>query len=69
MSLYADVSETLPADIVEAIEVSLPCPISREHHFWEFESIEIMSLRGPVRQDRYWHCAYCRLITFTNPHP
>lgn len=71
MSLYSDVADTLPADIVEAIEVSLPCPIAKDDHLWEFEEIQVMSWArlAPVRADRYWHCAYCRTITFDNPHP
>lgn len=71
MSLYDDVADTLPADIVEAIEVSLPC-VDGSDHLWEFEEIESLTLWSRpirVRVDRYWHCACCHIITFDNPHP
>jgi hypothetical protein len=61
MSLYDDVADTLPEDIVEAIESSLPCaggPV----HIWNRE-VE------PVRKDEWWRCVYCGVETHADPRP
>lgn len=58
---YADVAETLPARIVEAVEVTGPCPVAPDHrHFWEFSP-------GTEDYDPAWACIHCGADTWHNP--
>jgi hypothetical protein len=67
VSLYHDVADTLPEDVVEAIEVSLPCaggPV----HLWNHEVEDCATMgRRPVRVDEWWRCTYCGVETHADP--
>lgn len=65
--IYADVADTLPSDIREAVEVILPCDVAlTREHLWDRwpESNEV-----GVKTGR-WHtrsrfCVYCGTVRST----
>jgi hypothetical protein len=57
VSFYSDVADLLPADIIEAIEVSLPCPVAFIH-LWDHERTD---------DDEFWHCVHCHAIALHDP--
>jgi hypothetical protein len=68
VSLYSEVAGTLPADIVEAIEVSLPCSVAFIH-LWNHEQ-NVVGWHGgtrPARIDHWWECAHCGILSRNDP--
>lgn len=61
---YQAAVELLPGEIVEAIEVSMPCPCSVDGvHIWDH------IYRWGDFQPAFWFCAYCYVKTRTDPRP
>lgn len=65
---YAEVASWLPAHIVEAIEVTGPCPApDADEHVWCQEEIVIRTMSSVVRVDAWWECYLCHQTTGRNP--
>lgn len=61
---YEDVAATLPRDIREAIELSLPCA-GGPQHLWNEEHYDYVA----KRPDLWWQCVYCSIATRTRQIP
>lgn len=64
---YADVAQWLPTDIREAIEASLPCPVSGDH-WWSHQRVDLQKWGQlePVAVIEHWRCQ-CGLVRTTKP--
>lgn len=69
MSLYDDVADTLPRDIVEAIEVALPCAGGFDH-LWDVAPEISMNPSGHILvHSIIWRCVHCVVASHTDPRP